>query len=391
LEKVQTTVAEQAQQAATHWGNVAENIGEAFQAMAPLMERVSKMAEDVSAMVRDYAKFLFMSKGEKALAPSLKRLEDAVRPDIEAEKAWLKELGLIPRLSEEQVKDIRSAYGESRQFEQWQDQVRGTDLIPVRQEPIPTDPGMFEEMWQGASAAVLNYQENVANAMQATHDAVTEGLFATQQVISDVFFDALTGKMKSFKEYMLTFLKDLSSALSDFAAKMAMMGIIKGAVGAATSLFGGGGGLIPVGGGGWGGPAATGGGGLIPVSGGSASFGSLLNPSVTGMGGLTSVGAGWQLGGIAPARPTPAVLGEGGIPEAIVPLPHGRAIPVEFTDGSPAGAAQHIEVHNHISVSTVDGISTMRAIKDIMPWMIQQIQQGIHQDPHSRAFYRKLR
>jgi hypothetical protein len=117
--------------------------------------------------------------------------------------------------------------------------------------------------------------------MQATHDAVTEGLFATQQVISDVFFDALTGKMKSFKEYMLTFLKDLSSALSDFAAKMAMMGIIKGAVGAATSLFGGGGGLIPVGGGGWGGPAATGGGGLIPVSGGSASFGSLLNPSVT--------------------------------------------------------------------------------------------------------------
>jgi hypothetical protein len=192
------------------------------------------------------------------------------------------------------------------------------------------------KMWTAAEAAALRYLKAVGSVTEQMAKAIESTIQATEKLVSDVLFDAITDNLKTFKEYMLDFLKDIARALSDLAAEMVVMGIVRGVGG-----------------------------------------------NLAGVKGITPL----QHGGIV-NKPTVAALAEGGMSEAVVPLPNGRAIPVEFNGGKGGGDTY---VTNNISpvlhVTAMDGTDAKRVLHQQMPWISQQIRKEVSIDPQQRRFY----
>ena len=141
-----------------------------------------------------------------------------------------------------------------------------------------------------------------------------------QTAMSDFFFDVMTGKFESFKEYIQGLANTISRIISEILAKLALAKIF-GAFGwqagiAALGLAKGG--IVP-------GP-------VVPIK-------------------------QFQYGGIVD-RPTLFLAGEGRYPEAIVPLPNGRAIPVQIINKT---EEKPIVVHIHIQTPDVESFRASRA------------------------------
>lgn len=129
---------------------------------------------------------------------------------------------------------------------------------------------------------------------------------AMQNTMSDVFFDAFSGKLDDAKDYFSAFGKSIVASFSNMLAELAMDQLKKvmtqKVIGGVLSLFsmgGGGGGAVTAG--------AMGG----VAEGGFRAFAS---------------------GGVV-RRPTLGLIGEGAYNEAVVPLPDGRSIPVAMHGG----------------------------------------------------------
>ena len=141
-----------------------------------------------------------------------------------------------------------------------------------------------------------------------------------QTAMSDFFFDVMTGKFESFKEYIQGLANTISRIISEILAKLALAKIF-GAFGweagvAALGLAKGG--IVPR-------P-------VVPIK-------------------------QFQYGGIVD-RPTLFLAGEGRYPEAIVPLPNGRAIPVQIINKT---EEKPIVVHIHIQTPDVESFRASRA------------------------------
>jgi hypothetical protein len=134
------------------------------------------------------------------------------------------------------------------------------------------------------------------------------------------------------------------------------------------SLFGGGGG-----GGGWLGAAANFAGSFF---GGGSTAGVVAGFGAANGGVMTSKGMmrlqRYSLGGIA-SRPQFAMFGEGSRPEAYVPLPDGRTIPVTLRGMRQAGGGG---VMVNMTVQTPDASSFRRSQQQIMTDMNAQLQRA---------------
>ena len=124
---------------------------------------------------------------------------------------------------------------------------------------------------------------------QLIYDATTQTFQALENSLETLFFDAMRGKLKSLGDYVDSFLQGVESAIAGIAAQ----GVASSIVNFGKSILGF--------------TAAEGGiiqGHFIPLK-------------------------AFATGGVVD-RPTLGLVGEGRYPEAIVPLPDGRSIPVKF-------------------------------------------------------------
>ncbi len=170
---------------------------------------------------------------------------------------------------------------------------------------------------------------------------------AMQQGFKTYFFDAMEGRIKSFKDVVSGLTDFAKNILSDVSSKL----ITRSILGGIDQLMSGG--------------------GSIPAGGFNAA--KLLGMQGFAVGGVTN---------------RPAIFGESG-PEAAVPLPDGRSIPVRFT-GAPYGmpngmmstAVQvpvNVQIENHTG-ATVDvqrGPMNKNGVQDVKILIHQTVQEGM--------------
>lgn len=80
---------------------------------------------------------------------------------------------------------------------------------------------------------------------------------------------------------------------------------------------------------------------------------------------------GFASGGVVNG-PTLATIGEGGVPEAVVPLPDGRSIPVQFNGGSAKGAVTITQSFGDITISS--DVDAEKFLNDMKASLIRDIQ-----------------
>ncbi len=152
-------------------------------------------------------------------------------------------------------------------------------------------------MWEGMADGLKRYTDEVGGVFGAFSDATLQTFRTLEDTLGGVFFDAMQGKLQSFKEYMKQFVLDIIRMLAQLAAKMAIMGILNAIMPGAGSIGGSVAGL---------GSSMTSG-----FTSNAASLGTITGTNMLGV-------PGFAAGGIV-TRPTLAVVGEAG-PERITPL-----------------------------------------------------------------------
>jgi len=189
------------------------------------------------------------------------------------------------------------------------------------------------QMWESLKLAALNYKDMLGSTAQIMSDSFQQAFEAIEKTISTVFFDAMIGKMKSFKDYMRSFLTDIARMLSRLAAQMMLSGIF-------SALFPG------------------------PKGATNAAVARLSPARITGGGYPTHAE-----GGII-TRPHFGLVGESG-PEAIIPLKSGR-VPVELK-----GGAGNVTVNMNITAADARSFDQMleerkRKIEEIVKNAMRQ-------------------
>jgi hypothetical protein len=188
-------------------------------------------------------------------------------------------------------------------------------------------------VWNAMGEGATRYYETVVDSMALVNDAVTNTFRNIEDNMSSVFFDAMMGKMKSFKEYLSAFVQDIGRTISQMMSRYVMQLAIQGVASGVGGLFGGAG-------------ASTGG-----------------FPARLAEGGVTN--------GIS-------IAGESG-PEAVVPLPDGRRIPVDLKGGGGRG------VTVNFNINAVDGPSVQRMLVGQRNTISQIIQEAMGRDQQLRG------
>jgi len=178
----------------------------------------------------------------------------------------------------------------------------------------------FDEFGEGFRI----WAEEFGNFARMVKELAMDVYQSLTYTLGDLLFDALTGKMRSFKEYLRRFLQDILRMLTQFLAQRLVIFFFQQLIGGA--LYGAG----------YKGAAKFF--GYTPSGGGAPAGGGTSTTSV----------ATAQAGGVF-RRPTLTLLGEAG-PEAVVPLRGGRAIPVEVR--KPSASVQVV-----FNVQTIDAAS----------------------------------
>jgi hypothetical protein len=189
-----------------------------------------------------------------------------------------------------------------------------------------------DTIFGGIQGALIDMADNVATTFENMRNLTVEVFGSMRQSMSTLFFDAFTGNLQSARDYFAAFGNSIIRTFSDMLAQMVVDYIAASAAmsasgGALNSVLGVIGGMFT--------GAATGAASSsIPVetSGGWSSPPPNMAYAANGAvftGGFTPFAS----GGVV-SRPTLGLVGEGRYNEAIVPLPDGRAIPVNMRGGS---------------------------------------------------------
>lgn len=190
-----------------------------------------------------------------------------------------------------------------------------------------------QKVWEKMGEGAARYFERVVDTMRLVNDAIYRAFEDLERNIGDVFFDAMMGRMKSFKDYMQAFLTDIARMISQFFAKKAVASIVEIGVSSIGSLF----------------------------SASEKTTGDF--PARLAEGGITR--------GVS-------IAGESG-PEAVVPLPDGRTIPVRFAGGGGAGNTVVINV----AANDVD--SFRRSLWNVQRDVLEIFKGGAHGDRSVRT------
>lgn len=176
-----------------------------------------------------------------------------------------------------------------------------------------------KSMGESLKIALDKYVNDTDQAFNLMNDAVRQTADAMRQGMATLFFDVMNNKITSLKDALGSMITFAQQIVSQVAAQLATQALFK-------AVAGGGGGLGP----GVQGPTQP---GFFASIFGQEKGG--VFPQFAGGGVFTPVPVHfWQGGGVAQARrPQMAVFGEGSMPEAFVPLPDGRTIPVSMKDG----------------------------------------------------------
>jgi hypothetical protein len=183
------------------------------------------------------------------------------------------------------------------------------------------------DFFAGWARGLQDYTQRTAGAFNMSNDMAKRTAQAMEQGFQQFFFDGMEGKFQSFKDVMTGVLDFTKKIVSQIAAQMVTLGIIDPAMAGLRKFF------TP-------GAAAA----------GAADFSS-TNFFAQRNGGIMPIEH-YDTGGIT-SRPQLALFGEGSQPEAFVPLPDGRTIPVTLRH---AGSSDLPTVMNNISVQIVNQV-----------------------------------
>ena len=162
-----------------------------------------------------------------------------------------------------------------------------------------------------AADPIRNYIESAQEYIGNTRERLGEMLSTVDNALSSSIEGVVTGTM-TIQEAFHSFFKNIGQAFLKMASQMIAKLIIISLLKKALGMFGGGGvGVAPDAG------DAMDGGGFLPM----------ISPGETP----------FANGGIV-TQPTRALIGEGGMNEAVVPLPNGKAIPVDLKGVGGGGA-----------------------------------------------------
>ncbi|RLG40814.1 MAG: hypothetical protein DRO01_03565 [Thermoproteota archaeon] len=210
------------------------------------------------------------------------------------------------------LEKLREWYAEARRLAEkfGGDQAAITEYYLRKSQEIYDQWG--EHLWNEYDMLQQKHSETMGLLKQAVTDAAHEMRYA----LSDFFFRAAKGELDSFAEVWTSFCDSLLRIWSDYMAQLAATQLfgeqfLLGKAGKPGGLFGG----------------------LLGGLGGLFRFiGGLLPLEKGGIlpGGFKPL----QHGGII-TKPTLGLIGEGPYPEAVVPLPGDRKIPVRFEGGRP--------------------------------------------------------
>lgn len=239
-----------------------EDFGYAINAV---VDRAGNMKDEVlEAMATDPgAMFEFESEEyEKRLKESLERsgstidsaLEDYKKKFIDWENATLPIDADVIYSDPEEMFAAEERVRQDR-MQKWKDHqaelMRELAAVPAEDitiEMMAADPGAMFESFEYNTERVLeeskarweDYDKWLVDLTQNTAERM-------QDNFSDVFFDAMTGELKSLEDYADAVFKSISRVVSDMLAKMAVEGLFgtPGAAGAGTGATGGGfGGIV---------------------------------------------------------------------------------------------------------------------------------------------------
>jgi hypothetical protein len=217
-----------------------------------------------------------------------------------------------------------------------------------RPEIIETVISQSDQLWAALGEGVSDYYRHVSDTMVLVGDAVYRSLQNIEQNIGEVFFDTMMGKMKTFKEYLRAFVTDIARTLSQMMARNAMAGLISSIGSSIGGLFG-----STVGG------SPGGGGGAAGMAGESDNM--------------------FAYGGITTGT---SIAGERG-PEAVVPLPGSRSIPVEMRGGGGGGNVTYI-------INAIDTQSFAAALMGNKASIHRIVTEGLGMDTQLRAAARAV-
>ena len=196
-----------------------------------------------------------------------------------------------------------------------------------------------------SSDALRNYVATSMEFLTNVRERIAEIASSIEQSISQSIMGVVNGTMTAAEAFH-NFFKSVGQAFLQMAAqmiaKLIIINLLKTALG---SMFGGG--PMPSG-------VQMGDGGGTVMSGLGTKFGT-LGPNF----GIPQLAT----GGIV-TKPTTALIGEGGMNEAVVPLPNGRSIPVDFGKNAGGGVTTNITVNvdqggNATTETDADGASKL--------------------------------
>ena len=186
--------------------------------------------------------------------------------------------------------------------------------------------------------AAEDYRKYATESLDDWRDTVLHVFRDIENSISTVFFDAMMGKMQSFREYLRAFIADVARTISQFFSRQLVSQVL-GALGVAAA-------------------------GAVTEPAGYRSTG-------YGTGAIDAKAAGGIVYG-----PQRTLIGEAG-PEAVVPLPNGRSIPVEMRGGG-GGPTVNIVVNANDVDSFRNSLHTVK--RDVLAIL----REGVGQDMRLR-------
>lgn len=314
---------------------------------------VKKYSRDYTAIQDEFDKQMqdWAAAEEQSLAQAGKKLETG----------W--EKFLVMAMGEDKLADLRGQFAKAMATAQ---QIRAgigetptAGAMPARtarsvSQEVEETIGLFERLGaavqslgEGVRRGWAEFKTQFGDTLKNLQDATYGSLTALTAGVSDIFFDAMMGKMKSFRDYLQVFLQDIGRQISDFMAKQLVFQFFTELL---PSVIGGVGGLFST--------SPT----LIDTRLGPSSF---RNPTM----------ALAQTGGITRG---PTLAGEAG-PEAVVPLPGNRKIPVELRGNE--GRAVTV----NFNISAVDGASVQRMLASQGRTISAIIQEALGRDQQLRA------
>ena len=202
----------------------------------------------------------------------------------------------------------RKILGESAELQELYEHKK----LEIEKEAHEQEKKLFVEKLKQTSkwkAGVFQSLDELSKKWGDTNQLIFEGTTRTFQALENsletLFFDAMRGKLKSLGSYVNSFIREVEDAIAGIAAQ----GVAKGVVGFAGKIFGF---------------------DLKTAANGDIFPGHFIPLQAFADGGVVN-------------RPTLGLIGEGKHPEAVVPLPDGRSIPVKF-EGKGTNSQVNIEI-----------------------------------------------